>query len=133
MISERTKAALAAAQRRGVQLGGYNKNPKLTAQARKAGQEANARVAAGPVITELQAAGATSLRAIAAGLNDRASLLHAGPGLGLPRRSCACWRGADGFGAEHQPLITDALRCHWTSPRTGSPDWEHWQRPAGTE
>jgi DNA invertase Pin-like site-specific DNA recombinase len=76
MISERTKAALAAARRRGVQLGGYNKNPKLTAQARKAGQEANARIAAerasvvGPVITELQAAGATSLRAIAAALNE---------------------------------------------------------------
>jgi DNA invertase Pin-like site-specific DNA recombinase len=41
MISERTKQALAAARRRGVQLGGYNKNPKLTASARKAGQEAN--------------------------------------------------------------------------------------------
>ena len=60
-----------------MQLGEYNKNPKLTAQARKTGQEANARVAAerasvvGPVITELQAAGATSLRAIAAGLNER--------------------------------------------------------------
>jgi DNA invertase Pin-like site-specific DNA recombinase len=78
MISERTKAALAAARRRGVQLGGYNKNPKLTAQARTAGQQANARIAAeraadiGPVIAELQAAGATSLRAIAAGLNERA-------------------------------------------------------------
>jgi DNA invertase Pin-like site-specific DNA recombinase len=41
MISERTKAALAAARRRGVQLGGYNKNPKIAAKARKAGQEAN--------------------------------------------------------------------------------------------
>jgi hypothetical protein len=77
MISERTKAALAAARRRGVQLGGYNKNPKLTVQARKAGQEANARTAAeratviGPMIAELQAAGAASLRAIAAGLNER--------------------------------------------------------------
>lgn len=77
MISERTKAALAAARRRGVQLGGYNKNPKLTAQARKAGQEANARIATErsavirPAIAELQAAGATSLRAIAAGLNER--------------------------------------------------------------
>jgi DNA invertase Pin-like site-specific DNA recombinase len=77
MISARTKQALAAARRRGVQLGGYNKNPKLSAKARKAGQEANARKAAAhaadlaPVISELQAAGATSLRAIAAGLNDR--------------------------------------------------------------
>ena len=77
MISARTKAALAAAKRRGVQLGGYNKNPKLTAKARKAGQEANARKAAeraadlAPVISELQAAGKTSLRAIAGGLNER--------------------------------------------------------------
>jgi DNA invertase Pin-like site-specific DNA recombinase len=77
MISARTKQALAAARRRGVQLGGYNKNPKLSVKARKAGQEANARKAAAhaadlaPVISELQAAGATSLRAIAAGLNDR--------------------------------------------------------------
>jgi hypothetical protein len=45
------------------------------AQARKAGQQANARIAketsGGPVITELQTAGATSLRAIAAALNER--------------------------------------------------------------
>ena len=60
-----------------MQLGGDNKNPKLTALARKSGQEANARVAAerasvvGPVIAELQTAGATSLRAIAMGLNER--------------------------------------------------------------
>jgi DNA invertase Pin-like site-specific DNA recombinase len=77
VISERTKAALAAARRRGVQLGGYNKNPHITAKARKAGQEANARKAAArawdiaPMIAELQANGATSLRAIAAGLNQR--------------------------------------------------------------
>ena len=77
MISARTKAALAAAKRRGVQLGGYNKNAKLTARARKAGQEANARKAAeraadlAPVISELQAVGKTSLRAIAEGLNER--------------------------------------------------------------
>ena len=77
MISERTKLALAAARRRGVQLGGYNKNPKITAKARKAGQEANRRIAAdragdlAPVIAELQAAGAASLQAIADGLNER--------------------------------------------------------------
>jgi DNA invertase Pin-like site-specific DNA recombinase len=77
MISERTKAALAAARRRGVQLGGYNKNPTLTAKARKAGHEANRAKAVAraadltPTIVELQAAGATSLRAIAAGLNER--------------------------------------------------------------
>jgi len=61
MISARSKAAMAAAKRRGVLLGGYNKNPKLTAKARKAGQEANTRKAAepaadlAPVISELPA------------------------------------------------------------------------------
>jgi DNA invertase Pin-like site-specific DNA recombinase len=44
-ISARTKAALAAAKRRGVKLGGYRPGAKLTAKARKAGHEANARVA----------------------------------------------------------------------------------------
>jgi DNA invertase Pin-like site-specific DNA recombinase len=77
MISERTKAALAAARRRGVQLGGYNKDPKLTVKARKAGQEANRAKAAAratdlaPAISELRAGGPRSLRAIAAGLNER--------------------------------------------------------------
>jgi DNA invertase Pin-like site-specific DNA recombinase len=77
MISARTKAALAAARRRGVQLGGYNKNPILTAKAREAGHEANRAKAEqraadlAPVIKELQADGATSLQAIADGLNER--------------------------------------------------------------
>jgi DNA invertase Pin-like site-specific DNA recombinase len=77
VISERTKGALAAARLRGIQLGGYNKHPHLSAKARKAGQEANRAKATAratdlaPIITELQAAGATSLRAIAAGLNER--------------------------------------------------------------
>ena len=46
----------------------------MSPQGRKAGREANAHIAAegaGPVIAELQNAGATSLRAIAAGLNER--------------------------------------------------------------
>jgi DNA invertase Pin-like site-specific DNA recombinase len=37
VISERTKAALAAAKRRGVQLGGFRAGAKLTAKARQAG------------------------------------------------------------------------------------------------
>jgi hypothetical protein len=76
-IARRTTAALAAAKRRGVKLGGYRANAGLTAKARKAGHAANARIAAdraadlAPVIGELRASGATSLRAISDGLNAR--------------------------------------------------------------
>jgi DNA invertase Pin-like site-specific DNA recombinase len=76
VISERTKAALAAAKRRGVKLGGY-RGTTVTRAMRKAAAEAvakrtDARAAdLAPTIAELQAAGATSLRAIAAGLNER--------------------------------------------------------------
>jgi DNA invertase Pin-like site-specific DNA recombinase len=76
MISARTKAALAAAKKRGVQLGG-DRGARLTAKARKSGNAAVACAAAAraadvaPVIAELQASGAESLRAIAAGLNAR--------------------------------------------------------------
>jgi DNA invertase Pin-like site-specific DNA recombinase len=76
MISERTKAALAAAKRRGVKLGG-DRGARLTAKARQAGVEAvraraNERAAdLAPIIAELQAAGARSLRALAAALNER--------------------------------------------------------------
>jgi DNA invertase Pin-like site-specific DNA recombinase len=75
-ISARTKAALAAAKRRGVVLGGFRgKVPtgKHRAMSAKAKQERSAARAAdiAPTIAELQAAGATSLRAIASGLNER--------------------------------------------------------------
>jgi DNA invertase Pin-like site-specific DNA recombinase len=76
MISERTKAALAAAKRRGVKLGG-DRGARLTAKARRMGWEActaraNARAAdLAPTISELRAAGITSLRDIAAALNER--------------------------------------------------------------
>ena len=72
-----TKAALAAAKQRGVKLGGYRAGAEMTAKIRKAGNEANAQKAAqraadiAPIIADLQAAGATSLQAIAGGLNDR--------------------------------------------------------------
>jgi DNA invertase Pin-like site-specific DNA recombinase len=72
MISERTKAALAAAKARGRKLGG----PKL-ALATKLGNVANAanadRFAANvaPIIRQVQKSGATSLRAVAAALAAR--------------------------------------------------------------
>jgi DNA invertase Pin-like site-specific DNA recombinase len=72
MISERTKAALAAAKKRGVRLGNPNLAPaaKLGAAANR---EAAERFAANvlPVIREIQAHGAVSPEAIAAKLNER--------------------------------------------------------------
>jgi DNA invertase Pin-like site-specific DNA recombinase len=76
MISARTKAALAAAKRRGKVLGG-NRGVLPNAKMRKASAAAlEKRTAAraallAPIIAELQAAGATSLKAIAAKLNER--------------------------------------------------------------
>jgi DNA invertase Pin-like site-specific DNA recombinase len=73
MISARTKAALAAAKRRGVKLGG-DRGARLMAKARAAGRAAlrararNGALDLAPTIQELQAAGCESLRAIAAGL-----------------------------------------------------------------
>jgi DNA invertase Pin-like site-specific DNA recombinase len=72
MISERTKAALAAAKRRGTRLG----NPNLPKAAKRgvAVLKANARRFADnvrPIIEEIMRAGATSHNAIAAELNKR--------------------------------------------------------------
>jgi DNA invertase Pin-like site-specific DNA recombinase len=76
MISARTKAALAAAKKRGVQLGGFRghvftaREQKASAAARR--EQAQQRAAdLAPVVKELQASGAVTLVAIAAGLNDR--------------------------------------------------------------
>ena len=76
MISERTRAALAAAKRRGVKLGGFRgarftaKHVKLAVAARQ--EKARARASdLVPIVQELQAAGCESLRAIAAGLEER--------------------------------------------------------------
>lgn len=78
MISARTKAALAAAKRRGVVLGGdrgnthliYRKGNRASAKVRS---EASQRRASDllPVIESIRAEGAQSLRQIAAGLNQR--------------------------------------------------------------
>ena len=79
-ISDRTKAALAAAKARGVRLGSHNSAvPRLTRQARSKGStigaEANRRKAVEayvdlvPYVTQLRSEG-LSLRAIAARLND---------------------------------------------------------------
>jgi DNA invertase Pin-like site-specific DNA recombinase len=74
MISKRTKDALAAAKRRGTKLGG-DRGTKPSAKVRAKAIAAISGRAAGraadiaPTIAELQAAGATSLRQIAAGLN----------------------------------------------------------------
>jgi DNA invertase Pin-like site-specific DNA recombinase len=76
MISARTKAALQAAKRRGQQLGG-DRGVKPSNKVRaKALAAIETRVAARasdlrPVIAELQASGAASLRQLAAGLNAR--------------------------------------------------------------
>jgi DNA invertase Pin-like site-specific DNA recombinase len=75
-ISERTKAALAAAKRRGVKLGGDH-GAQLTAKQRAAGvaaRQAKAQAWADDLadtVKDLQAGGATTLRAIAEGLGAR--------------------------------------------------------------
>jgi DNA invertase Pin-like site-specific DNA recombinase len=75
MISKRTKDALAAAKRRGTKLGGdrgvipSKKARAMGVEALRARADAKAADLA-PIIRELQVAGKTSLRAIAAALNE---------------------------------------------------------------
>ncbi|MGY3235638.1 DNA invertase Pin-like site-specific DNA recombinase [Bradyrhizobium sp. USDA 4472] len=87
VISERTRAALAAAKRRGVKLGG-DRGAQLSRAARKAGREAqitraNERAAdLADIIRELQSSGTKSLSGIARALTER--------GIPTPRGS-AVW------------------------------------------
>jgi DNA invertase Pin-like site-specific DNA recombinase len=77
MISARTKAALAAAKRRGVQLGGFRGHNNLGSRERKAALAAKREKTQqwasdiAPIVKELQASGAVTLVAIADGLNER--------------------------------------------------------------
>ena len=75
MISARTKAALQAAKRRGVKLGGdHGARPTARQRARaiavRQEQARNRALDLAPTVAEL-ASGAVSLRAIAAGLDER--------------------------------------------------------------
>lgn len=84
MISQRTKAALAAAKARGVKLGNYCKNPVVSDAARARSAELRRRAAndlahlVRPVIDELRTAGIGSLRALADALNERGIRTHNG-------------------------------------------------------
>jgi DNA invertase Pin-like site-specific DNA recombinase len=76
MISKRTKAALAAAKARGVKLGGYKgftpTKEMGVLSARVRGERADSMAAdLAPNIKEPQAAGKTSLRPIAEGLDEQ--------------------------------------------------------------
>ena len=76
MISARTKAALAAAKARGVQLG-RPENLRNQDAGRERGRAKRSAVAGEraadlrPIIADVQASGSSSLRSIAAGLNER--------------------------------------------------------------
>ncbi len=89
MISERVRAALAQAKRRGVKLGGKRDgglSPSCQRKSAKAAkQRADARAAEiMPAIKALQDAGATSLWAIAAGLNEQGIPTTRGSGTWRP-------------------------------------------------
>ena len=74
-ISKRTKAALQAAKARGIELAGRRVSAEKLAELGAVGRAARTQVANDsyakvlPVIAEIQAAGATTLRQIAAELN----------------------------------------------------------------
>lgn len=76
MISARTKAALAAAKARGAQLGRpenltNQEAGRVQGRARRTAMARERAVDLRPILADLQASGASSLRQIAAGLNQR--------------------------------------------------------------
>ena len=76
MISDRTRAALAAAKARGKRLGGFRGRTGTAADCAKARQAKSLAAAAraadiAPVIDDIRTAGANSLRSIANELNER--------------------------------------------------------------
>lgn len=87
-ISQRTKAALAAAKARGTALGGRRVSARewagIAAEGRKAGVAVRSELASVwaqdvlPVIEDLQQSGATTLQAIADGLNERGIVTRRG-------------------------------------------------------
>jgi DNA invertase Pin-like site-specific DNA recombinase len=109
LISERTKAALAAAKRRGIKLGGYKGKPMLK-RVRKLGTEAiqkQATLAAqdiAPIIADLRKAGKTTLRAIADGLNDQ----------GIPTA-----RGNGQWSATQVARVLDRIGCVYRKLKLG--------------
>ena len=88
MISQRTKAALAAAKARGVELGHYG---RMVLAPRNRSEAAKRAGALRPFLDELRAAGITSTRTIAKTLNDR----------GVPTPTGRRW---------HQTSVVRALR-----------------------
>lgn len=89
MISNRTKAALAAAKVRGVKLGGFRGRPGTAedcAKARAARQAAvdERALALAPIVAEIDPNGAASLRAVAAKLTERGVPTPSGRGAWTP-------------------------------------------------
>jgi DNA invertase Pin-like site-specific DNA recombinase len=104
-ISERTKAALAAAKARGTKLGGFRGRAGTAADCAVARRTRSAKAAAraadlAPTVADIRAAGAASLRAIAAGLNEQRIPAPRGAARGRRHRCATCCAGLESPGLE---------------------------------